>query len=131
MTLTPAERSAVLLVVGLLALGTLWDLRPVRYAGPGTAVPHADSARPAAIPPADTSRVSNAATPAHRVDLNRASLEDLDALPGVGPVLAGRSLELRRRQGAFHDVRDLRAVRGIGPRLYARLEDRVEVGPPP
>ena len=65
------------------------------------------------------------------MDLNRASARELDALPGVGPVLAARIIEHRSRYGAFHAAEDLKAVRGFGPRLFARLEPLIRVGPVP
>lgn len=61
------------------------------------------------------------------VDLNRASAAELEALPGIGPTLAGRILERRERVGAFQSVEDLLEVRGIGPALLAELEGRVTV----
>ena len=63
-----------------------------------------------------------------KIDLNRASLAELDALPGIGPVLAARIVEHRLRHGPFRAVEELRAVRGIGPRLLARLAPRLTVG---
>jgi competence protein ComEA len=71
--------------------------------------------------------------PARVLDLNRAGAAELDALPGVGPVLAARIIEQRRRFGPFHRVDDLRAVRGVGPRLLARIRPLVTVtaGSPP
>jgi competence protein ComEA len=63
------------------------------------------------------------------VDLNRAGPAELDALPGLGPVLAERIVEHRRRHGRFERVEDLLAVRGVGPRLLERLRPRVRVGP--
>ena len=65
------------------------------------------------------------------VDLNRAAAAELDALPGIGPVLARRIVEHRQRHGPFRRVEELRAVRGVGPRLLARLRPRVGVGAPP
>jgi competence protein ComEA len=65
------------------------------------------------------------------VDLNRAAAAELDALPGIGPVLARRIVEHRRRHGPFLRVEELRAVRGVGPRLLARLRPQVRVGTPP
>ncbi len=62
------------------------------------------------------------------LDLDRATLEDLDALPGVGPATAGRILELRDRLGAPLQPDDLLAVRGIGPRTLDRL--RPYLSPP-
>jgi competence protein ComEA len=61
------------------------------------------------------------------VDLNAASPEELDRLPGIGPVLAGRIVEYRRRHGRFTRIEELLAVRGIGPRLLERLRGRVRL----
>lgn len=54
------------------------------------------------------------------VNLNSATLEQLDALPGVGPVTAQKIIAYREQNGAFRSVDDLDAVPGIGP---ARLEE--------
>jgi competence protein ComEA len=56
-----------------------------------------------------------------RIDPNRASPEDLDALPRVGPGLAKRIAEDRDRRGPFRSVEALRRVRGIGPKTLDRL----------
>ena len=61
------------------------------------------------------------------VHLNSATLEQLDALPGVGPVTAQKIVDYREKHGAFSSVRELDAIPGIGP---ARLEQLTElVGP--
>jgi competence protein ComEA len=62
-----------------------------------------------------------------RVDLNRADRASLERLPGIGPALAGRILELRGREGPFRAVEDLLEVSGIGPVTLERLEGRVVV----
>jgi competence protein ComEA len=61
------------------------------------------------------------------INLNTATLADLDTLPGVGPVLAQRILEAREAQGGFHAVSDLRQVSGIGTARYEQLKDLVTV----
>jgi competence protein ComEA len=60
-----------------------------------------------------------------KVDLNRATLEQLDALPGVGPVTAQRILDWRSTHGRFARVDQLREVDGIGERRFAQLKDLV------
>nr|WP_236049180.1 ComEA family DNA-binding protein [Actinoplanes ovalisporus] len=61
------------------------------------------------------------------VNLNTATLADLDTLPGVGPVLAQRILDAREAQGGFQAVTDLRKVDGIGDARYEQLKDLVTV----
>ncbi|MFU8851876.1 helix-hairpin-helix domain-containing protein [Micromonospora sp. SL1-18] len=65
--------------------------------------------------------------PGGPVNLNTATLAELDALPGVGPVLAQRILEHRERHGGFRSVSDLRKVDGIGNARYEELKDLVTV----
>jgi len=63
-----------------------------------------------------------AAGPVH---LNTASLEQLDTLPGVGPVTAQKILDWRQTHGAFTSVEDLDAIPGIGPARLGQLRDLV------
>ncbi|MEU5050122.1 ComEA family DNA-binding protein [Streptomyces sp. NPDC021096] len=60
------------------------------------------------------------------VSLNSATLEQLDALPGVGPVLAQHILDYRTRHGGFRSVADLRHVNGIGARRFTDLKPLVQ-----
>lgn len=60
-----------------------------------------------------------------RVHLNSATLEQLDALPGVGPVTAQKILDFRQAHGAFGSVDELDAVPGIGPARMETLRDLV------
>ncbi len=61
------------------------------------------------------------------VDLNTATVADLDALPGIGPVLAQRVVDHRTAQGPFGSVQELDDVSGIGPALYAEISPLVTV----
>ncbi|MGP2437104.1 helix-hairpin-helix domain-containing protein [Streptomyces sp. JW3] len=65
------------------------------------------------------------AAPAAPLSLNTATVDQLDTLPGVGPVLAGHIVEYRTRNGGFRSVDELREVNGIGERRFADLRDLV------
>ena len=67
------------------------------------------------------------AGPAAPVDLNSATAEQLDALPGVGPATAAAILDWRKQHGRFRSVEDLLEVRGIGDARLADLRDKVKV----
>ncbi|SOC52680.1 competence protein ComEA [Blastococcus aggregatus] len=61
------------------------------------------------------------------VNLNTATAQDLDALPGIGPVLAQRIVDHRSEQGRFRSVEQLDDVPGIGPAIAAELAELVTV----
>jgi competence protein ComEA len=61
------------------------------------------------------------------VNLNTATLADLETLPGVGEVLGQRILDYRTQHGQFRSVTDLRQVSGIGDAKFASLKDKVTV----
>jgi competence protein ComEA len=68
---------------------------------------------------------SGAAAPSGPVHLNSATLEQLDELPGVGPVTAQKIVDYRTAHGGFDSVDELDAVPGIGPARLAELHDLV------
>jgi competence protein ComEA len=59
--------------------------------------------------------------------LNRATAEQLQELPGIGPVLAARIVEERHSHGPFRSVDELLRVRGIGPKTLAKVRPYVHV----
>jgi competence protein ComEA len=63
--------------------------------------------------------------PTGPVHLSTATLEELDALPGIGPVTAQKILDYRAAHGAFRSVDELDAVSGIGPARLDELRDLV------
>ena len=65
--------------------------------------------------------------PAAPIDLNTATLAQLDTLDGVGPVTAQRILEYRQEHGGFGSVEELGQVSGIGPKRLAALREHVRV----
>jgi competence ComEA-like helix-hairpin-helix protein len=64
------------------------------------------------------------------LDLNRATAEDLDALPGLGPALSQRIVDYRQAHGPFKRIEDLGEVPGIGPQNLAKLKPSLRLGSP-
>lgn len=64
---------------------------------------------------------------AGKVSLNTATLEQLDTLPGVGPVTAQKILDWREKHGRFKSVSELQEVDGIGPKTYADIAPNVRL----
>jgi len=62
------------------------------------------------------------------LDLKTATAQDLDALPGIGPVLAERIVAWRTEHGRFASVDQLREVSGIGESKYLQLKSKVQAG---
>ncbi|CAL9565061.1 hypothetical protein SUDANB54_04719 [Streptomyces sp. enrichment culture] len=79
----------------------------------------------AAAAPAAPAGTGAAAGPTAPVSLNTATVDQLDTLPGVGPVLAQHIVDYRTRNGGFRSVEELREVNGIGDRRFADLRDLV------
>jgi len=65
-----------------------------------------------------------------KIDLNTATRSQLDGLPGIGPVIAERILELREKSGPFKRIEDLMNIRGIGEKKFLKLKDLITVKTP-
>ncbi|MEU6780914.1 ComEA family DNA-binding protein [Nonomuraea angiospora] len=79
-------------------------------------------------PAGQATQASPIADPATTVlDLNSATTDQLEQLPGVGEVLAARIAQFRDTHGGFTAVEQLREVTGIGPRKYDELKPKVRV----
>ena len=61
------------------------------------------------------------------IDLNTASVAELDELPGVGPAIAQRIVDHREQNGRFESVDQLEEVSGIGPATLEKMRDRATV----
>jgi competence protein ComEA len=61
------------------------------------------------------------------ININRATLRQLDALDGIGPVIAGRIIEYRKKNGSFLTIDDLQKVSGIGAAKFAQIKSKVRI----
>ena len=73
---------------------------------------------------------AKAGAPQPAVNINTASLDQIEALPGIGPRSAQRIVEYRTKNGGFKKVEDLMKIQGIGERSFLRLRALVTVGSP-
>jgi len=62
-----------------------------------------------------------------KININTATASELETLPGIGPVLAGRIVEYREEVGPFDDTREITEVSGIGEVKYGDIEELIEV----
>jgi competence protein ComEA len=89
--------------------------------------PRIGEAEPPTVAGAEASSGTGADAATGPLDLNAASAEELEALPGVGPSIAAAIVEHRERHGPFRSVEDLLDVPGIGPARLEELRDLVTV----
>jgi competence protein ComEA len=61
------------------------------------------------------------------ININRATLRQLDSLDGIGPVIAGRIIEYRKKNGSFLTIEDLQKVSGIGVAKFAQIKSKVRI----
>ena len=74
---------------------------------------------PSAEPP--PAQIRAKAPPAAAISINTSDQAALETLPGIGPALAGRILQLRAQRGGFQRIEELMDVKGIGPKTFAKM----------
>lgn len=132
-TVTEGARVADVLTAagGAMPGVDLAALNLARRVGDGEQIAVGVPAAPDAVPPPGSAPGPGGGTagpPATGpVDLNSAGVDQLDGLPGVGPVTAQRIVEWRTRNGRFVRVEQLREIDGIGERRFAQLRGLVRV----
>lgn len=105
----------LILAIGA-GFGAGWFLKPAATA------PAADLPAVAAAPTATTP----APPPAPgAISINSATSEELQAIPGIGPVLAGRIIEYRTTYGPFASIDELANVKGIGEKTLAKMRPHI------
>jgi competence protein ComEA len=81
-----------------------------------------------AEPPAPPDGAASAAT-SEKININTASVEELDKLPGIGPAIAGAIIDYRTANGSFKQIEDINDVKGIGDALFEKIKEQITVGP--
>ncbi len=103
----------------------LWIGWPVPKEEPSQARP--DQPLAVQVPAASPAAAVSPAQAVSKVNLNRASADELQTLPGVGPVLAQRMVEWRKAHGRYRTIDDLQEVKGIGKKRLEQLRPLLTV----
>lgn len=128
------RRAEELLGVPGIGPATLGKIRPYLDFSKGLPLAVANDARTNKQGPASSQerrrtsasgRPTTVEPPLPRVDLNQADAKELETLPGIGPTLASRIVEDRRRAGPFSTPEDLLRVPGIGPAKLKRIRSLI------
>ena len=121
------ERKVIIFIVSILALGL--GVRHVRTQMPRTAELFASIA-PAEFLTDDTAVSARAGSPAASiasVAVNSADVRQLQSIPGIGPVIAGRIVDYRRLNGPFNRAEDLLKIKGIGPKKLQKIQSFIRL----
>lgn len=98
----------------------------------GTALPRLGTGGPAFPPPAGPQTVDRSApSRSLPLNINAASAEALQSLPGIGPALAARIVADREARGPFRTPEDLLRVPGIGPKRWEQIRPLVHLAEEP
>jgi competence protein ComEA len=110
------------------------DTRPLNLArrlndGEQIIVPVIGEVPPTLIAPPGRGSASSipTKTPGDKININTATLTELDTLPGIGPAIAQRIIDYRTQNGDFRTIEDLKKVRGIGDALFNQIKDVISV----
>jgi competence protein ComEA len=83
--------------------------------------------QPAVEPTARKEKSASLATPAALVNINTATLEELETLPGIGATRAQDILDYRQAHGGFKTIEDLQEVTGIGPATFEKIKPFITI----
>lgn len=107
------------------------DLERINLAAPlsdGMQIHFPREGESAILPPSNSSTGASAST-SGPININTATLEQLDTLSGVGPAIAQRIIDYRETNGAFSSIEQITEVSGIGDKMLENIKDNITVGP--
>ena len=74
-----------------------------------------------------TSSSSTSDTTSKKVNINTATQEELDTLPGIGPSIAAKIIDYREQNGKFNSIEEIKEVSGIGEAKYEKIKDSITI----
>ncbi len=86
-----------------------------------------DSTQPKIYTEDSLATETNLSNLSNLININTASQKELEALPGIGPVLAQRIIEYRKANQGFKSIEEILKVSGIGPKKYSALKDKITI----
>lgn len=136
MAATPQERLALGVAALLLAAGAAARVLtagppPAELSGPGVERSASALAKDVAASVEKEERRRTPLAPGEIIDVNTASVDELDRLPKVGPAVAQRIVDRRTSRGPFRTLADLDSVPGVGPAMLAAARPHVNLRPAP
>lgn len=84
-------------------------------------------AAPTPVAKSGSTQSTTLKAPTGKININTASLAELDALPGIGASIGQRIIDYRTQNGDFKKIEDLKKVRGIGDALFEQIKDLIVV----
>lgn len=129
---TAAPKWASIVVLSLMSLGAFSAWLFTRASPPSSPTTDILNINPSSLT-SSTSEVPPASPPSRkksidlnlRVNINTADQSQLELLPGIGPALAQRIIDDRTKRGVYQRIEDLDRVKGIGPKLLAKLRPNI------
>lgn len=70
---------------------------------------------------------NNGSTENDKININTASLQELDSLPGIGPVTAQRIIDYRNKNGPFKSIDEIKNVNRIGDKIFEQIKDKITI----
>lgn len=116
----------VLVLSGFLLLNQNKDQGEISFvAGDNTVV--ANKSTDSAVSTPQVAEKTTTASISEKININTASLEDLDKLSGVGPATAQKIIDYRSQNGGFKSIEEVKEVSGIGDVKYSQMKDDISI----
>jgi comEA protein len=119
------EQIGVILLAGVLVMSGLLLIK--QPDAPATFTESANSYSASEVEKTTDISIQDTVKQDTKININKASLEELDTLPGVGPATAQKILDYRSQNGLFKTTEEINEVSGIGEVKYSQIKDLISI----